>query len=192
MISYLSGKVKFKKVIPKKESTLVVDVGGVGYKVGTLDRIASSLKSGDEVDLFIYTQVAESVLALYGFVTEEELEFFEVLISISGIGPKSALDILNKAKIEDLKQAAKTGSHEILNKMSGIGPKKAEKIVLGLKDKIGSLDSGSEEWNDDFSEALEALVALGYSAGQVREALSRCESTDTGEKVKEALRLLGR
>jgi len=170
----------------------VVDVGGVGYKVGTLDRIASSLKSGDEVDLFIYTQVAESVLALYGFVTEEELEFFEVLISISGIGPKSALDILNKAKIEDLKQAAKTGSHEILNKMSGIGPKKAEKIVLGLKDKIGSLDSGSEEWNDDFSEALEALVALGYSAGQVREALSRCESTDTGEKVKEALRLLGR
>ncbi len=144
------------------------------------------------MELHIYTQVAEGVLDLYGFAAPEELNFFELLISISGIGPRSALGILQKAKIEDLRQAIQTGNHEILSQVSGIGPKTAEKVVSGLKDKIGSVEIKDSKWSNEFSEALEALVGLGYSAGQAREALSHVKAQETGEKIKEALKVLGK
>jgi holliday junction DNA helicase RuvA len=190
MISYLRGQIRHKTVIPKKDNFVVVDIGGVGYKVFVLDKFINEIKIGEEIELYVYTQVAETVLDLYGFKTQEELNFFEILISISGVGPKSALNILQKAKIEDLRTAASSGSADILSKVSGIGPKTAEKIVSGLKDKIGGLDGVAVEWNDGFGDALEALVGLGYSASQARDALARCQSQDSGEKVKEALKYL--
>lgn len=193
MIAYLRGNIKHKSAIPKKDNFVVVDVNGVGYKVYVLDRLINNLQSGQEIELFIYTQVAEGVLDLYGFATTEELNFFEILISISGVGPKSALNILQKAKIEDLREAANMGNADILSKVSGLGLKTAQKIVAGLQNKIGGIEmSKTSNWNDQFGEALEALVNLGYSASQAREALSHAQSTETGDKIKEALKILGK
>ena len=192
MISYLRGQIRQKIINPKKDSWVVLDVSGVGYKVYLNEKATNELVVNQEIELHIYTQVAETALDLYGFTTQEELSFFEMLISISGVGPKSALNILQKAKIEDLKKAAQTGSAEILNKVSGIGPKTAQKIVAGLQNKLGSIDEiGASDWNAGFGDALEALVGLGYSAGQAREALAKCKSEDVGDKVKEALGILG-
>lgn len=193
MISYLRGSIKHKSTIPKKDNFVIIDVAGVGYKVYVLDRLINNLQSGQEIELFIYTQVAEGVLDLYGFATIEELNFFEILISISGVGPKSALNILQKAKIEDLREAANVGSADILSQVSGIGPKTAQKIVTGLQDKIGGIEmTKTGSWSDQFGEALEALVNLGYSTSQAREALSHVKSTETGDKIKEALKILGK
>lgn len=193
MIAYLRGNIKHKSAVPKKDNFVVIDVNGVGYKVYILDRLINNLQGGQEIELFIYTQVAEGVLDLYGFATLEELNFFEILISISGVGPKSALNILQKAKIEDLREAANMGNADILSKVSGIGPKTAQKIVAGLQDKIGGIEmTKTSSWTDQFSEALEALVNLGYSTSQAREALSHTKSLETGDKIKEALKILGK
>jgi len=195
MISYLRGLVRHKSSQIKKDNFAVIDVAGVGYKVFMPDDFLNRLVIGREAEAFIYTQVAETALDFYGFATPEDLDFFELLLTISGIGPRSALDILRKAKLADLVRAVETGNHEVLAKVSGIGPKTAEKIVLGLKDKLGggfSVGNGTEEWTDDFGDALDALVSLGYSSNDARLALGRTQSTGAGEKIKEALKLLGR
>jgi len=120
------------------------------------------------------------------------LEFFELLLTISGIGPRSALDIMKKAKIDDLHQGVLSGDFNLLSKLSGIGPKTAEKIVVGLKDKFsGSAGISGSNVSSDFNDALEALMTFGYSAGQARDALMKCAAEDTGEKIKEALKFLG-
>lgn len=161
----------------------------MGYKVFVLNKTLNQVKVGQDLELFVYTQVAEAVLDLYGFADQEELNFFELLISISGIGPKSALDILQKAKIEDLKKAAQSGQAEILSKISGLGPKTATKVVAGLKDKLTE-EENLGGWSDGFGEALEALISLGYSQLQAREALAQGQAEETGEKIKEALKIL--
>ncbi len=192
MIAYLQGRIKYKSAFLKKNNFLVLDAGGVGYKVFVLTKLASQAAAGQELEVFVYTQVAETALDLYGFQTREELDFFEALLSVSGIGPRSALDIMEKAKIEDIKKAAQSGQPEILNQVSGIGPKTAQKIVDGLKDKFGAESPMAGVWGDAFGEALEALIGLGYSAGEARDALGKCQSAEAGEKVKEALKMLGR
>ena len=193
MIAYLRGQIRYKSNQLKKDNFAVIDVAGVGYKVFVLDSFISTVNLNTEVEVYVYTQVAEGVLDLYGFINREELEFFELLLTISGIGPRSALDILKKAKLEDLSQAVRSGNHEVLSQVSGIGPKTAEKVVIGLKDKLGAgFSPGAAKWDNDFGDALEALVALGYSAGDARNALSQTKSIDAGEKIKEALKMLGR
>ena len=193
MIAYLRGRIRYKSLNLKKDNFAIVDVSGVGYKVFAPDNALNKLALGDEAELFIYTQVAETALDLYGFPTREELDFFELLLSISGIGPRSALDIMKKAKIDDLVRGVETGNYELLAKVSGIGPKTAEKITVGLKNKLGGgFAAGDAKWNDDFGDALEALVSLGYSSADARRALERTKAAEAGEKIKEALQLLGR
>lgn len=190
MIAYLKGKINYKSTFLKKDNFLVLDVNGVGYKVFAVDKLINPVILGNEIELFVYTQVAETALDLYGFATQNELEFFELLISLSGIGPRSALDILRKAKIEDLTVAVQTQNYQVLSKVSGIGPKTAEKIVVGLKDKLGGVDSSTGA--GDYGDALDALIGLGYGASQARDALNLCKADDMGEKVKEALKILGK
>ena len=193
MFAYLRGKINYKSNLLKKDNFLVVDVGGVGYKVFVLDGALNRFALGQEIELHTYTQVAEAVLDLYGFLSREELEFFELLLTISGIGPRSAMDILRKAKIEDIIKAIQTGNHEVLSKVSGLGPKTAQKIVVGLKDRIGGVDQTVHgDWDSQFGDALEALIGLGYPPGQAREALSQCQAIEAGEKIKEALKILGK
>ncbi len=192
MIAYLNGVIAHKSQLIKKDNFIIVTVSGVGYKVYVIDRLLNDLRLGQEVELYTYTQVAETVLDLYGFANQDDLAFFELLIGISGIGPRSALGILQKAKTEDIRQAVQSGNASVLAKVSGLGPKTAEKVVTGLKDKLGSVSSGAGAWDAQFGDALEALVGLGYSPVQARDALAQVPATEVGEQVKEALKHLGR
>ena len=146
MIGSIKGK-----IILKTEKFLVVETAGVGYKVNvspdTLSKIAPRPSSGQnetpEVSFWIHTHMREDILDLYGFLERQELEFFEMLINVSGIGPKGALAILGVTSIETLRKAISTGDTAYLTKISGIGKKTAEKIVIELRDKIGEEKSGS-------------------------------------------------
>ena len=186
MIGSIKGK-----IILKNEKFVIVETGGVGYKISASPDTLSKLTKTDEtVSFWIHTHVREDALDLYGFLDYRELEFFEMLINVSGIGPKSALIILSIASIETLKKAIATGDISYLTKISGIGKKTAEKIIIELRDKIG-------EEKSDISlkgelDALEALKSLGYSQNEAREALKKVSAdSDTNGKIREALKILG-
>ena len=197
MIGSIKGKITLKT-----EKYLIVEAGGVGYKVNvspdTLSRIdAMRLRSGqnDAPMLFwIHTHVREDALDLYGFLEYKELEFFEMLINISGIGPKGALTILGVASLETLRRAIGTGDTSYLTKISGIGKKTAEKIVIELRDKMANKmteEKGGTSLQGEL-DALEALKSLGYSQNEAREALKKISSElNTNKKIKEALKILG-
>src|SRR3990167_11416460 len=193
MIGSIKGK-----IILKTEKFLVVETAGVGYKVNvspdTLSKIAPRPSSGQnetpEVSFWIHTHMREDILDLYGFLERQELEFFEMLINVSGIGPKGALAILSVASIETLKKAISTGDIGYLTKISGIGKKTAEKIVIELRDKVASdaSEKGGGSLRDEL-DALEALKSLGYSQHEAREALKKVKSdADTNTKIREALK----
>jgi len=187
MISSLSGTVKYKDL-----NTVVVDVNGVGYKVHVSTETALDISAGSPVFLWTHLAVRENALDLFGFLEKESLETFELLITISGIGPKTALGILNVASPETLRQAVASSDTSYLTRVSGIGKKNAEKIVLELKDKLKttaedrSVDARSE------GDALEALVSLGYNERDAREALKKVakEVIGAAERVKQALKIL--
>src|SRR3989344_8330130 len=193
MIGYLKGT-----IIHQDLKSVMLLVSGVGYKIYTNTASLSSpersegnksYKAQATIAFWTYLAVRENALDLYGFKTKEELEFFELLISVSGIGPKSALGILTIATLRNLRHAISTGDTSHLTKVSGIGKKNAEKIVIELKDKITGLvaeDGGSMSGEVD---ALEALRALGFGEREAREALKKvADVSDTGEKVKKALK----
>lgn len=179
------------KMILKTEKFLLVETGGVGYKISVSpDTLAKSKKLNDEIFLFIHSHIREDAFDLYGFLSQEELEFFEMLINVSGIGPKGALSILGITTIETLRKAISTGDTSYLTKISGIGKKTAEKIVIELRDKVGvALEGSSLQVEID---ALEALKSLGYSGAEAREALKKVSpDTNTNTKIREALKILG-
>lgn len=191
MIAYLEGKIELKT-----EKFLVVNVAGIGYKVfagqETLRKIP---EKNENVKLWTHQYVREAVLELYGFLHYSELELFETLISISGIGPKSALGIMAIAPADTLKKAIAAGDTSYLTRVSGIGRKTAEKIVLELKEKLAGKGVTVEapELKDE-ADALEALVSLGYSQREARDALGQVphDIQSVEKRVKEALRKLGR
>ncbi len=190
MITHIRGT-----VIDKEERAAVIDVHGVGYKVFATATTIDSLKEGKEAALWTHLAVREDAQTLYGFPAKDELHFFELLISsVSGIGPKTALGILNVSSVSNIRKAVSTGDTSHLTKVSGIGKKMAEKIVLELKGKFGA-DSGDSGISlRDEVDALEALKALGYKHNDAREALKEIDPTitDTGERVKRALKMLGK
>ena len=184
------GSVK-GKIILKNNKFLIIETNGVGYKINVMsDTLFKIKKTGDKISFWIHTHVREDTLDLYGFLDRKELEFFEMLIVVSGIGPRSALAILGITSTEILKKAISTGDTSYLTKISGIGRKTAEKIVIELRDKIGEEKSdGSLQYELD---ALEALKSLGYTQSEAREALKKVSSNkDTTAKIREALKILG-
>ncbi|KKT15031.1 MAG: Holliday junction ATP-dependent DNA helicase RuvA [Parcubacteria group bacterium GW2011_GWF2_44_8b] len=192
MIACLSGTVRHKGL-----NALVVDVSGVGYKVLVTTETALEVAPSSPIFLWTHLVVRETSLELFGFLDKETLDTFELLITISGIGPKSALSILNVATPSMLRQAVASGDTTYLTRVSGIGKKNAEKIVLELKDKLkitkedASTSSAQVRAEGD---ALEALVSLGYNERDAREALKRVpkETEGASERVKAALKLLSR
>jgi Holliday junction DNA helicase RuvA len=187
MISSLSGT-----IIHKDTNSLVVEVGGVGYKVFVLLTTTLDHSTGSKIRLWTHHAVRETSLDLFGFLERETLEIFELLITISGIGPKTALGILNVATPSMLRQAVASGDTSYLTKVSGIGKKNADKIVLELKDKltITSADEGGDLKSE--GDALEALVSLGYSEREARNVLRDVpkEIEGTSERIKAALKNL--
>ena len=186
MISSLSGTVRHKDL-----NSIVVDVNGVGYKVLVTTETTLDVVPSSPVFLWTHLVVRENALELFGFLDREHLETFELLITISGIGPRTALNILNVATPAILRQAVASADTSYLTRVSGIGKKNAEKIVLELKDK---LKLAKEETLDTRSEgdALEALVSLGYSERDAREALKKVgkEIEGASQRVKNALQIL--
>ena len=185
MIGSIKGK-----IILKTDKFLIVETGGVGYKINVSgDTLSKLKKTNEEVFLWIHTHVREDIFDLYGFLDRQELEFFEMLINVSGIGPKGALSILGIASIETLKKAIGTGDTAYLTKISGIGKKTAEKIVIELRDKMEVDKTGTSLQGE--LDALEALKSLGYSQYEAREALKKVSSgVDTNTKIREALKIL--
>ncbi len=185
MIGSIKGK-----IILKTDKFLIVETGGIGYKVSVSpDTLSKAGKMESEIFLWIHTHVREDALDLYGFLGQEELEFFEMLINVSGIGPKGALSILGITSIETLRKAISIGDTSYLTKISGIGRKTAEKIVIELRDKIGTELEGSSLQVE--LDALEALKSLGYSGIEAREVLKKVSpDANTNTKIREALKLL--
>jgi len=188
MIGFIEGKIEYST-----DKCVVVDVNGVGYKVYISTGVFKNLpETGNKVKLFTHLHVREDILDLFGFLDKKDLDFFEMLISISGIGPKGALNILSVASVETLKKAVSNEDSTILTKVSGIGQKTAEKIILELKSKVSGEYSDEKGGTD--GEAIDALVSLGYRLQEAREALKKIphEITEVGAKIKHALKLLSK
>jgi len=185
MIAKLKGKIDFVR-----SGYVVVDVSGVGYRVFMNEIALARVSSKEEIELYIYTHVREDNFSLFGFLTLEELEIFELLLSISGIGPKAGLSILNIASPETIRTAISSGDSSILTRVSGIGKKTAERIILELKNKVGEVSKSKGEAIKDEQEVLEALMAMGYSISEARSAIKSIpkEAKNISEKVKWALK----
>jgi holliday junction DNA helicase RuvA len=184
MIGYLKGK-----IIHSEEKSVILLVAGVGYKLYT----NSGALDGDitEKEFWTYLAVRETALDLYGFPTREELRFFELLLTVSGIGPKSAMGILSIATTANLRHAITTGDTGHLVKVSGVSKKNAEKIVIELRGKMDDMETGESRETGGDIDALEALISLGYTEKDARDALKKVvDIKDAGDKVRKALKLL--
>jgi Holliday junction DNA helicase RuvA len=190
MIAQLEGT-----IVHTDARSIVIDVHGVGYKVWIAsENLQKKAKvSPETVGIWTYLSVRETALDLYGFADAEELETFELLITISGIGPKTAAGILNVVSISTIRSAIASNDPSYLTKVSGIGKKNAEKIVRELSDKIGVLESDipTESMRHE-SDVIEALKSLGYTERDAREALKKvpADAGSAGERVKKALKIL--
>ncbi len=192
MISSLEGKITLKS-----EKYAIIESGGIGFRVNMSEKTLSKIPQiGGSVKLFTYLSVKETGWDLFGFLTFDELEFFELLITISGIGPKTAANILSGASPDDLQEAIVMGDETILSRVSGIGKKVAEKIILELRTKVKKLAKGTGEKFKvaDEIEIIDALVALGYKVYEARDALKQIPPEIKGveNKVRETLKRLGK
>jgi Holliday junction DNA helicase RuvA len=187
MIGHIEGK-----TVHIGLNTLIISAAGVGYQVFVTPDTALGATLGESTSIWTHLAVRENALDLYGFPTRDELHFFHLLLGVSGIGPKSALNVMAVAHIETLRSAIASGDASHLTKVAGIGKKTAEKIVLELRDKIGAIEGVSESTRAD-TDALEALVAMGYSLNDAREALKKVprEIASSNDRLREALRKLG-
>ncbi len=178
------------KIIHRGEKHILVENNGIGYRISVLPELLLGIGNELETFLYLHTHVREDAFDLYGFKDLKELSLFELLLGVSGIGPKGAMGILSVSGVETLTRSIKTGDLAYLNKISGIGKKTAEKIILELRDKLGK-----ETLADGYSnnlDVLEALKAIGYRENEVRDILKQLNpEADTNTKIKEALKFLG-
>lgn len=184
MIGYISGTIR-----ATIRDSLLVDTGGVGYRVHVPAGTLAQAHEGAQAELWTHLAVRENSQDLFGFETREELHWFELLLSVSGIGPRSALAILNSADIHTLEGAIAHNDASVLARAFGIGRKTAEKIVLELKEKVDLTDSEGVRAND--GEVVDALVSLGYSLKEARDtARAIPKDIDGAEaRIREALRI---
>ncbi|MBU4331857.1 Holliday junction branch migration protein RuvA [Candidatus Parcubacteria bacterium] len=190
MISYLSGKIQSKDL-----KSLCVNVGGIGYRVYATLRILDKTVIGQEVELYTHLNVREDALELYGFENIEELELFTKLISVSGIGPKSALGVFTIAKAMEIKQAIANGDPALLTRVSGIGKKTADRIIVELRNKIGEIKISGQEYGNlapSDADAIDALIGLGYSRQQAVESLRQSGEGSVEDRLRQALKILGK
>jgi len=191
MIEYIEGK-----IIERNLKGLVILTGGIGYKVSITPENLMDSEIGNNISLWIHQVIKEDSHNLYGFKNRAELAMFGLLISVSGIGPKTALNIMSLAPIEMLETAIASGETAGLIKIAGVNKKSAEKIVLELKGKVISKGDDKESLGLASADAdvMEALKSLGYSGAQVREVLKDIgkDVKGAGARIKEALKMLGK
>lgn len=189
MIAKIKGKIEYLK-----DNYAVVDVSGVGYKIYLTAYTFGKIAGVSEIELFIHTHVREDAIDLYGFLTLEELEMFELLISITGVGPKSGMGILTVATPKTIKTAILNEDSSILTKVSGVGKKTAERVILELKNKVADMPAGEKEGTVGDMDAIEALVSMGYTITEARDSLKSvpADIKDIGQRVGIALKNLGK
>lgn len=191
MISSLTGTINYIGT-----NSIEIHVNGVGYKIFTTPDMLGTARIGASVTMYTHTHVREDALDLFGFDSREKLELFEKLITVSGIGPKTALGVLSLASVADIETAIVRGDAAVLTKVSGIGKKTAERIVLELAGKISAepkLGAQTGPRSED-GDVIDALVGLGYTVDEARSALKNIDVSVTGvnDKVKAALKMLGK
>lgn len=205
MISYIKGP-----LTAIEEDVIVVEAGGVGMGIhvplSVLDRLPGI---GREVTVYTYFQVREDAMSLYGFLNRQDRDMFRQLIGVNGVGPKAALGILSTMTPDDLRMAIVTGDAKAISRVPGIGPKTAQRLILDLKDKISmeevlgnlalpcdggaSAALGTASMGEAAKEAVQALVALGYSNMEANKAVKQVEVTETmtaEDVLKASLRYL--
>jgi Holliday junction DNA helicase RuvA len=178
MIGKLTGR--FDGTTP--EGLALIEVGGVGYAVRVPLPALLTLKSAsvERLSLYVHTAVRDDAIDLYGFFTEDELSFFKQLMSVSGIGPKTALGVLNNAEVSALKSAIAGGDTVKLIKVFGVGKKSAERMVVELRDKLTVEVGATSASGGSDAEVIEALMGLGYRADEAREAI-KAAGKDMGD-----------
>ncbi len=167
---------------------IVVTNGGIGYQVFVATNTLTDIRLNGAIALLTAHMISESSQTLYGFRTIEEREFFDQLLTVSGVGGKTAINIMGLAPLADLQSAIRSGDPSMLTRVSGVGKRTAERIIVELKEKLGAGDS----INPAHGDAFEALQSLGYSAHDVREVLQSISATNTESIIKEGLKKLGR
>lgn len=201
MFAYIRGILEYKH-----NDYLVVEAKGVGYKIYTsLSTIENTESVGSEVKVYTHLHVREDAMSLYGFLTQEELGMFELLLGVSGIGPKVAISVISSMSPSKFGLSVITDDYKSLTKAQGVGNKVAQRIILELKDKINKTDLvstyiGKEESvneskdNSRVSEAISALIVLGYTAFEANKAVASVYSEDMDLEliIKNALKTLAR
>lgn len=197
MFAYLKGNIQFKS-----EEYVVMEVNRIGYKIFMSKKSIDELEEDREVKVYTYLKVREDDLSLFGFKTNEELHMFELLISVGGIGAKSAITILSNITPSRFALAVITNDVNSLKKLQGIGLKTAQRIILELKDKIKTEEAIlandntklEEEANseEDQEELIQALQVLGYRRYEINKVLSKIKSENLEDKIREALQYLAK
>ena len=192
MISFISGK-----IINKNNNKItVLTASGVGYEINLPPFLFLELKLNQEIEMNVYLAVRENALELYGFQNLEQKDLFMKFLLVSGVGPKSALHLLSLGTVEEISSAIARSDVSYLTKVSGVGKKTAERIVVELKSKVESrkYKAGDDNIGKGLSDIIDALVSLGYSREEARQAVRELDKEGkTSEKIlKEALKLLSR
>ncbi len=194
MIAYLRGSLELKS-----EEYIIIEVQGIGYKVYMSKKSIDSLPDEGAVRVYTYLKVREDDVSLFGFCTNEELHMFELLISVGGIGAKSAINILSSITPSRFALAVITNDVNSLKKLQGIGQKTAQRIILELKDKIKTEEAISAREEQDSSmddeekeDVIQALQVLGYRRYEINKVLAKVKSSTLEDKIKEALQYLAK
>ena len=197
MIAYLNGKLALKSI-----DHIIVEVNGIGYKVYMAKSDIEKIGEVDSlVKVYTYMRVREDDISLYGFISCEELTMFELLISVGGIGAKSAISILSNITPSKFALAVITNDVNSIKKLPGVGPKTAQRIILELKDKIKNEDAIPSDGDDNKEETINvenedeivaALQVLGYRKYEINGILNKIKSKDLEDQIKEALQYLAR
>lgn len=201
MFAYIRGKLEYKH-----NDYVVVEANGVGYKIFTsLSTIQNVETLGNEVKIYTHLYVREDIMNLYGFLTQEELGMFELLLGVSGVGPKAAISVISSMSPSKFGLSVITDDYKSLTKAQGVGNKVAQRIILELKDKISktelvstyggeneAINDGRE--NSRVSEAISALLVLGYTVSEANKAVAKVylEEMDLEAVIKNALKVLAR
>ncbi len=182
MIAYLKGT-----ILEKGLTYIILENNNIGYKVFVTPETLEG-KIGDVVALYIHMKVSDDGQSLFGLTDFGSLQFFELLITVSGVGPKVALAILSAARVDAVRQAIANQDPAIFTRISGVGLKTAEKIIVELKSKVTG-----DKLQVTSSDVFDALIALGYNSREVREMINKLDSSlPQGEQIRQALKMLGK
>jgi Holliday junction DNA helicase RuvA len=191
MIATLKGE-----ITEKKNSQVVIECGGVGYGLYVTFEDFGALELDSKVKLYVYEHIRENAHDLFAFRSQETKSLFELLLSVNGVGPKMALAILSIANVSQVKQAVASGDTKFISQATGVGKRVAERVVVDLKDKVGLVASEDATGflaipiGSPNDEAMQGLVALGYSAQDAAEALKGVDDNlSTEERIKQALKV---